>query len=170
MSKYHITDHQELKTILFEDYQLIKQMKAPIYNRSKMLSTLFSINPNSWRVIGITPAALEVFKKNSFRRVSGMGINRSHITQRAQFYLELLNTEFNSANEFWQTYYDNDMTILATSTENMSKSVDLLDNYYPVPFDERNLFRTAGFAWKHKEEEEAFLKELFKQQQLNQNK
>jgi hypothetical protein len=38
-----------------------------------------------------------------------------------------------------------------------------------VPFDERNLFRTAGFAWKHKEEEEDFLKELFKQHLLNQN-
>lgn len=159
-SKYHVLDQQELKDVLFHDYLLIKQMKCPLHNKAKLLSTLFSINPNSWRVIGITAAALEVFRQNDFKKVSGMGINRSHIKQRASFYEYLLRTEFRTAEIFWQEYYNNDMTILATSTENMSKSEDMLKNYFAVPSDERNLFQTAGYAWKHKEEEIEFLKSL----------
>lgn len=161
-SKYHVLDPQELKEVLFHDYQLIKQMKCPLQNKAKLLSTLFSINQNSWRVVGITPAALAVFKTYGYKKQSGMGINRSHITQRATFYLELLQTKFNTAEAFWKAYFDNDMTILATSTENMSKSTEIFKNYYPIPADERKLFQTAGYAWKHKDEEIEFLKDLAK--------
>jgi hypothetical protein len=47
-----------------------------------------------------------------------------------------------------------------TSSENMAKGIALNEIAFAVPTDERKLFRTAGFAWKHKEEEENFLKEL----------
>jgi hypothetical protein len=67
-----------------------------------------------------------------------------------------------SAEEFWNLYYENDMTILASASENMSADVSIFENAYPVPQDERKLFQTAGYAWKHKDEEEAFLKDLFK--------
>jgi len=43
----------------------------------------------------------------------------------------------------------------------MSKDISVLNNAYPIPRDERNLFQTAGYAWKHKEEEERFLIELY---------
>ena len=82
MSKYHILDPTELKEVLFHDFQIIKKMRSPEANRVKLLSTLFSINPNSWRVVGITPEALEIFEKHEFQKKSGMRINRSHITQR----------------------------------------------------------------------------------------
>lgn len=164
MSKYHINDPIELKEVLFNDYQLIKKMRSPQSNKIKLLSSLFSINPNSWRVIGITPAALKVFNHHEFKKKSGMGINRSHIVQRSKFYNELLNTNFLTAEDLWEKYYANDITILATSTENMKNSVDLLKIYHPIPADDRNLFRTAGFAWKHKDEEVIFLKELFIEQ------
>jgi hypothetical protein len=42
----------------------------------------------------------------------------------------------------------------------MAKGIALTQIAFAVPADERKLFRTAGFAWKHKEEEENFLKEL----------
>jgi hypothetical protein len=160
MSKYHIADEHELKVVLFNDYLLIKQMQAPLHNKIKLLSTLFSINPNSWRVIGITPAALAVFKLHDFKKVSGMGINRSHIVQRHTFYKQLLEDNIRNHETFWEQYYQNDCTILATSSENMAKGIALNEIAFAVPADERKLFRTAGFAWKHKEEEENFLKEL----------
>lgn len=160
--KYHIEDLEELKAVLFHDYLLIKQMKCPLHNKAKLLSTLFSINRNSWRVVGITPAALEVFKQHDFKKVSGMGINRSHIVQRHSFYNELINQEITDHQTFWDLYHQNDCTILATSTENMSKSEKIFHNYYDIPNDERNLFQTAGYAWKHKVEEIEFLKSLVK--------
>ena len=119
MSKYHITDKHLLKEVLYNDYQIIKKMGTPEGNRIKILSTLFSTNPNSWRVVGITPEALEVFKKHNFKKVSGMGINRSHLIQRHSYYKNLLNMEIPNQQEFWEKYYNNDMTVLATSSENM---------------------------------------------------
>ena len=161
MSKYHITDKHLLKEVLHNDYQIIKKMRTPEGNKIKILSTLFSTNPNSWRVVGITPEALEVFKKHNFKKVSGMGINRSHLIQRHSYYKNLLNMEIPSQQEFWEKYYNNDITVLATSSENMKNSPSLIKESIHVPTDHRSLFRTAGYAWKHKEEEESFLRELY---------
>ncbi len=164
MSKYHILDPTELKEVLFHDFQIIKKMRSPEANRVKLLSTLFSINPNSWRVVGITPEALEIFEKHEFQKKSGMRINRSHITQRFGFYQTLLDpkNKISGAEEFWNLYYENDMTILASASENMSADESIFERAYPVPQDERKLFQTAGYAWKHRDEEEEFLKDLFK--------
>jgi hypothetical protein len=153
-------EENKLKEILYHDYNLIKKMEAPDPSKIKLLSTLFSLNPNCWRVIGITPEAVRLFSKNSFQKKSGMGINRSHLIQRHLFYNYLLTRDFVDQNEFWESYYINDATILATSSENMSKNNQLLERAYLVPSDSRHLFHTSGFAWKHKKEEENFLREL----------
>lgn len=161
MSKYNITDLNLLKEVLFHDYQIIKKMRSPDANKIKILSTLFSINPNSWRVVGITPAALEIFKEHNFKKVSGMGINRSHLVHRYPFYDYLLKIDFMSPEDFWDKYYSNDITVLATSSENMKNSSSIEKESIFIPNDDRSLFRTAGYAWKHKEEEENFLRELY---------
>jgi hypothetical protein len=169
MSKYHILDPIKLKEVLFHDFQIIKKMRSPEANRVKLLSTLFSINPNSWRVVGITPEALAIFKTYGFQKKSGMRINRSHIIQRFGFYQTLLDPDNKilSAEEFWNLYYENDKTILASASENMSDDESIFERAYPVPQDERKLFQTAGYAWKHKDEEVEFLKDLFKLHQAN---
>jgi hypothetical protein len=159
-TKYRINDEQLLKDVLFHDYQIINKMRAPDGNKIKMLSTLFSINPNCWRVVGITPAALEIFAENKYKKVPRMGINRSHIKQRHSFYQSLLDSKISNKHEFWEKYYNNDMTVLATSSENMKNDSSILDKSIHVPNDHRDLFRTSGYAWKHKEEEEVFLKEI----------
>ena len=93
-----------------------------------------------------------------------MRINRSHITQRFSFYKSLLekNTDIEDSETFWNLYYENDMTILASASENMSYDQSIFENAYVVPQDERKLFQTSGYAWKHRDEEEEFLKDLFK--------
>ena len=169
MSKYNISDLNLLKEVLFHDYQIIKKMRGPEGNKIKILSTLFSINPNSWRVVGITPAALEIFNKHNFKKVSGMGINRSHLVQRYPFYESLLNMDITSPEEFWNTYYSNDITVLATSSENMKNSPSITMQSIYIPNDERSLFKTDGYAWKQKEEEEKFLSELYIQLKNNED-
>ena len=172
MSKYHINNPEELRNVLFHDFQLIKQMRTLEANKIKLLSNLFSINRNCWRVVGITPDALEIFKNHEFQKKSRISINRSHIIQRFSFYKSLLenNNEIKNAETFWKLYYDNDMTVLASASENMSNNETILKNAYPVPEDERNLFQTSGYSWKHKEEEIKFLKELYNYHLLQQKK
>ncbi len=160
MSEYNIEDEYHLKNILFNDYQLIKKMLSPEGMKVKLLSTLFSVNPNCWRVVGITPKALEIFSEYGFKKVSGMGINRSHITQRHSHYKSFLQKDIANSNDFWEEYYRNDMTVLSTSSENMSNAKSIINESYLIPEDKRSLFKTLGYAWKHKTEEEEFLYNL----------
>jgi hypothetical protein len=146
------------KEEIFEDYLMIKKMKAPLHTKLAFLTYLFSNQSNPWRVTGITHEALKVFAQNDFKKVSRMGINRSHIEARKDTYRTLLETDFNSIEEWWDYYFSRDMTILSTSSENMSEQ---LSKVYPID-PVLGLFRTSGYAWKHGKEEIAFLRNLAK--------
>lgn len=167
--KYHITDEETLKEMLHQNFIKIRQMSdVPDGIRVKLLSTLFSANPNNWRVVGITQEALKVFEKYQFERVSRMGINRSHLVQRAKQYKEMLfdfdlfDEKYGSKELFWKHYLEGDKTILATSKENMSDELSTVYDINP----ELGLFRTKGYAWKHGEEEIKYLKLLWKEKNL----
>lgn len=152
---------EELKEILFHDFNLIKRMRCPEPRKIKLVSNLFVMNPDGWRVVGITPAALDVFSKHGFERRSGMRVNRAHVIPRYKTYENMLEMQFSDKDELWDYYWERDHTILSTSSENM-KSVSGNSSYFEVPQDHRILFRMKGFAWKHGDEEVAFLRELHK--------
>ena len=73
----------------------------------------------------------------------------------------VLNIEISDEHMFWEKYYKNDRTVLATSSENMKNSTSITDESIDVPDDNRNLFKTSGYSWKHKDEEEDFLRDLY---------
>jgi hypothetical protein len=152
---------EEVKDILFHDFHLIKGMKCPEQRKIKLVSNLFSMCPDSWRVVGITPAALDVFSKHGFARKSGMRVNRAHVSPRYKTYENMLEMQFSDKDKLWDYYWERDHTILSTSSENMA-STDLESIAIPIPQDHRMLFRMKGFAWKHGDEEVAFLRELHK--------
>jgi hypothetical protein len=140
----------------YHDFLLIREMRAPTSKRYRMLGELFAVNPDAWRVIGVTEAAVKVFAKHDFKRVSRMGINRSHLVDRIKTYTTMLEGPLMECDEWWNFYVDTDKTILSTSTENMSKG-ELSKVYNIDPALE--LFKSHGFAWRHKDPEIQFLKE-----------
>ena len=140
----------------YHDFLLIRKMRAPTSKRYRMLGELFAVNPDAWRVVGITENALKVFAEHNFKRVSRMGINRSHLVDRIATYTTMLEGPLMECNEWWQFYVDTDKTILSTSTENMSKSE--LSKVYDID-PALELFKSHGFAWRHKDPEVRFLKE-----------
>lgn len=140
----------------YHDFLLIREMRAPTSKRYRMLGELFAVNPNAWRVIGITEAAVKVFANHNFKRVSRMGINRSHLVDRIKTYTTMLEGPLMECDEWWNFYVDTDKTILSTSTENMSKGE--LSRVYSVD-SQLGLFQSQGFAWRHKDPEIKFLKE-----------
>jgi hypothetical protein len=145
------------KEHIYQDYLRIKEMHAPLKTKIAFLTYLFSNQPNPWRVIGVTKDALIVFEKYNFKKVSRMGINRSHIIARRDTYRDLLEKNFKSLEEWWDYYFTRDMTILSTSSENMSSRFSEI-----IPIDvDLELFKTQGFAWKHGKSEIDCLKELF---------
>jgi hypothetical protein len=139
------------KEKMYSAFKAISIMDIDEAKKIGMLTYLFSIEPNSWRVTGISIDALKVFQKNDFKRKSKMGINRSHIKRRFDSYKEILqkesNGEFNNHEEWWTYFFENDKTILQTSSENMKK------NGHSVVIEISNpgwaLFKSKGYAWNH---------------------
>lgn len=146
------------KEDFYHDFLLIRQMRAPTSKRYRMLGELFAVNPNAWRVIGITENALKVFAEHGFKRVSRMGINRSHLVDRIQTYTNMLEGPLMDCDEWWNFYVETDKTILATSTENMGKGE--WSKVYDIDTS-LGLFQSHGFAWRHKDPEINFLKEMY---------
>ena len=145
---------------LHNAYLLIAEMKIPIPRKVRLLSELFAESPNPWRVVGITEKALDVFKEHNFKKISKMGINRSHIINRNDTYTYMFNNIFKDPNKWWNYYFDKDKTILSTSSENTASKFSTI-----TTFDNNNfLFKSRGFAWTHGKQEEQFLKELYAKQ------
>lgn len=141
----NLLSHREPMKIehLFNDYLLIKKMQAPLEIKRRMLGELFSQWPGAWRVVGVTVKALQRFNEYSFERKSGMGINRSHLVERKNTFDEMLTREMEPLS-WWEFYVERDRTVLATSSENMSKtSINF------IPISEEGLFLSKGYAWHH---------------------
>jgi hypothetical protein len=132
---------------LYHDYNLILQMIIPCNIKVKLLRELFEASDNPWRVVGITEAALRKFEEHNFRKESGMGIQRAHLNNRNNAFLEMLNTEFHNSNEWWNFYYERDKTILALSTENRGIENGII-NYIEIN-EKLGLFRSNRISWKH---------------------
>lgn len=65
MQFQNVINYAQSKLIqnIFDDFLLLKKFKANIKVKKKMLKELLEAGPNPWRVVGITPKALLLFKK-----------------------------------------------------------------------------------------------------------
>jgi hypothetical protein len=148
---------------LYHDYKLLLKMKVGNAKKVRLLSDLLGEAENPWRVVGITHEALKVFKNHGFKKVSKMGINRSHITRRKETYSFMLKNNFDNAKEWWNYHFENDITILSTSSENLSgKSSKIIDIDPSL-----NLFKCRGFGWTHGKKEILFLEKLHSEKSKN---
>ena len=148
---------------LYHDYKLLVKMKVGPAKKARLLSDLLGEAENPWRVVGITHEALKVFKNHSFKKVSKMGINRSHIKPRNKTYSFMLENNFDNSKEWWNYHFENDITILSTSSENLkSMNSEIIDIDPSL-----NLFRCRGFGWAHGKKEILFLEKLYNEKITN---
>jgi len=147
---------EDIKDIIFRGFLALQKMKGvPINVKHRMLGNLISMNKNTWRVVGITQAALEKFVENDFERPKG--VNRSHIHQRSETSKYLFSQTDWDRDSWWDYYTERDITILATSSENMDKKQDI--SKFDVPI---GLFKARGFAFTVKDAEKEFLRDISK--------
>lgn len=146
------------KEIMHSDYLVVCKMRSSISIKVRLITEITSQNPDVWRVVGITDAALRIFEKHNFQRVSRMGVNRSHIVNRNTVYREMLENPIEDFKEWWGFYHENDRCVLATRKENMSESVG--DDYIDID-ESLGLFKSRGYAWTHRKDVEGeFLRKL----------
>jgi hypothetical protein len=128
---------------------------------NRILTSVMAAKPFSWRVIGITAAALKTFAEMDFRYKSNLGLTRAHLRPRIETVRVLLATdEPLSEQKFIDTWLQNDRTILCARGENKAS----IPEYIQIDNEDGSLFSCEGrlAGWRHGMSERAFLRELFK--------
>jgi hypothetical protein len=153
------------KEIMYSAFKAICSMEIEDSKKSGMLTILFSMEPNNWRVVGISTDAIKVFHENDYLRKSKMGINRSHIKRRIDSHKEIMKKEaqgaFKNHEDWWSFYFENDKTYIQTSSENMKKNNH--SKIIEISNPDYTLFKAKGFAWQHGENEIELLKKLYQE-------
>ena len=122
-----------------------------------ILTNVMGGRPWSWRVIGITHAALLSFHNAGYSKVARDGITRAHIRSRIATTRELLEGERPlSVEEFARVWIDNDKTVLCVRGENRES----LPDFIIFPNTDHDMFQSHQVAWRHGREEREFLKLL----------
>jgi hypothetical protein len=115
----------------------------------------------SWRVVGITQAALQLFRDAGYKKVTRDGITRAHIQSRIKTTSELLQPEEPySADEFARIWIENDKTVLCVRGENKNT----LPEYISFADAEHGLFQSNQVAWRHGKMEREYLMSLARKQ------
>lgn len=133
------------------------------HESNRILTSIMAAKPFSWRVVGITKAALIKFSELNFRYKSKMGITRAHLTARIMTVRKLLEPSepFNES-DFLNTWLQNDTTVFCASGENKAS----MPNYIEFENADGELFschrKLAG--WHHRRREQDFLRTLFERQ------
>ncbi len=112
-------------------------------------------------MVGITPAALRLFRDSGYKKVARDGITRAHIQSRIKTTRELLQPEEPfSAKEFARIWIENDKTVLCVRGENK----DSLPDYISFADTEHRLFQSTQIAWRHGKMEREYLMSLAREQ------
>ena len=144
---------------LFSLFLTIQASDTSQHLKRSMVSCLLGdgAGERGWRVVGITEDALLKLAENDYCYTKG--IQRCHKHQRQARLDEMIATSFDTALEWWSSYYDNDSTILGTSTENMSDNWSTV--YY---FNDDNsytgFFPSARIGYRHNKKDTAFISQF----------
>lgn len=138
---------------LYQGYVALYNLDLPMRIKHRMFGELCSgLNPDHWRVVGMTELALQEFIANNFDRPKT--VCRAHKVSRLETSKEMFEGPLMSFDEWWELYYERDKTVLATKSENMQKATEV--QAYDVP---AGLFVSKGYAFRVSKDEKAFLKE-----------
>ncbi len=111
---------------------------------STMISNVMRTHNWSWQVVGITPTALAVYRRDNWRHISGNAIQRAHITDRKDMIRHIFDREIPmSDSELLDYWISADQTILATKSENSNGLPDFWHK-----FDANGLFRDRGTGFR----------------------
>ena len=117
-------EHIKLYFNIFKGYQLAWNSEG--IDRTSLIrgfsQTQGAFYADSWRVIGITQAALDSFASLDFARIPNrkdeVTVERAHVHQRNTWLTEMFCKEWQDANEWWAFIHERDICILATNSEN----------------------------------------------------
>ncbi len=129
-------------------------------NSNTELTTIMGGRHWSWHVIGITKAALEIYRNCDFKYKSKQGLTRAHIQPRIETSKKLLCPDLPVSQEkFFEIWLNADKTIICGPGENRSRFVP---EYIPLENNDYSLFKGRKVGWKDSPHHEGkLLRELY---------
>ncbi|OGT00542.1 MAG: hypothetical protein A3F73_06990 [Gallionellales bacterium RIFCSPLOWO2_12_FULL_59_22] len=132
---------------------------------TRLLTALMGSKPWSWKVVGVTPEALDLFKQNNFKRPPRL-IQRGHKINRVETARQLFDRPTPiMLDEFIHIFLKNDETVLMTAEQNRKKD---FPNYIPINNSNAELFPSGSLVgWQHRQVEIDFLRHLYANQEVD---
>ena len=158
--------NEDIKKELYELYKAVHKCSLKKNHKIKILRNIFTYEPWSWRVVGISKKALKEFANNNFEYKTRT-FERDHYFQSAAKTMEKMLTKFMLYEEWWSWFWENDKTLLVTKTEHHKKSYDFKNDIIPIDW-KLGYFQCSevvGFEYKKKNEGK-FLENLAKENNL----
>src|SRR5579872_7316350 len=125
---------------------------------TRLLTSIMGAQPFSWRVAGITKAALKKLHQLNYRYKSREGLSRAHLKPRIKTVQELLTRpKPMPEREFVEYWLKHDRTVICAKGENKTT----IEHFIPIRNPRGLLFSSNSVAWKHKEPERDLLKALY---------
>jgi hypothetical protein len=123
---------------------------------TRVLTAVMANRSWSWRVVGITPAALDALAEVNFYNRKELGLKRAHLIDRITTVHHLMQLPQPAPYEYFVRYWaDNDRTILALRGEHRTSGFRAY-----LPFDAPRLFRDTLAGWVHGKAERLFLEQV----------
>ena len=135
-----------------------------IIERERLLNLIFSYEPWSWRVVGISKKAINEFQKNNFKRIETGGPQRDHFFKMRKDTIRQMMSSVMPYEDWWSLFWEGDRTIIVTKDEHKKKLITKENFDENIKNIDHNLglFRSnplVGFSFDHRYEGE-YLKKL----------
>lgn len=141
-------------------YLSLFRFNADLPRKVALLTALMGAREQSWRVVGITPRALERLSKCAFKKSDDIKLARAHIVSRRDIAKAVFcRDQPLDEKTFLDTFEALDRTVLVLKK---GEHHDNLDDTVVIPFpsDGAVHFRCKDIGFEHSADDEAFLQQL----------
>lgn len=138
------------------------------HDMTRMLTSLMAAKNWSWRVIGVTPAALTEFAAIDFNRPARK-LQRGHKIERVKTAKDVFVRDAPMGlDEFFKFFLKRDQTVIMTNEENKHRKNAIFPEYIKINNPNAQLFPSGSLiGWQHRKIEKDFLRKLWEQQHIN---
>ena len=153
---------QALHRLYVANFEVLKEFPNSFDDNhaTRMLTSLMGSRPWSWRVVGITPAALELFAENDFQKPVRK-IQRGHRSARVDTARQLFNRPKPfELDEFFDIFLKRDETVLMATPENPARSSRPFPKFIPIDLAAEVFPCASLVGWTHRKQEVEFLRAL----------
>lgn len=150
---------ESVKTEIYRIYLAVFAFQAKTQKKCLIMTPVLGGFESSWRVVGITKAALDLLEKSDYKYQKGT-ICRAHIVARYETAKILFErTSPLEIDDFFLLVWSNDRTVISTKSENRTNG--RLPHIIPIDISQKLFICNEVVGFKYRKAERDYLKKLY---------